>query len=1116
MASSTPPVPRLSSWSTALVILPPAHIQALINPLRSANDKSFPRWTSHLTFVYPFVEPPALPTACSLIREALAKANIQPFSFKLDKVGNFEQRYYDTVFLGPSQASNVHRLWDVVSSAVGYSGRPFVPHLTLGQTQSRDRSSAFLRRKGELLLEQVVEWDVYSVVILRKSNAEGRMDICEEILLSPDDLPHRESTVAALVPDTYRFGPKKWMPCLPAPSQAKTFTLATYNVLHDARIPTGPRLNALLSTLLALQPVPDLVCLQEVTDESLRLLAADPGIRARWPWCTHDPNSVLPNERNIVCLSQEGFGFTWEYIQLHKHKPAAILHVPRRDADPFIISAVHLAAGLEASQLRAKLDELKVLLQFLKQHHLSSPWIIMGDFNVPTSEPIPPLIMDNFIDVWLTLHGSEYGGATYDPNSNVLAAETVKNNRSPQRYDRIWVRHDAGINMLVIEKFGLGGEASDHYGLTASFSLGVDPKDKPAMEAVHGDSHGVTRFHATISDQELDKTVRHHNGYPTTSQRDERNCVTSTLQAVLSLKVPSRSAVGVNDSQLAATASSSVVRFEFVPVGSFGLGVDTQDSDVDVLVVGNIPPPTFWSLARALLHKSAPKPHDNTGVAEKADPSTVIVKRFVKNARVPVMELMIGNVHVDMQYCSARKLVESWDQIHTLSPTDSVFLLPAPSLRTLNAYRDILAVLRAIPASSLPAFRLAHRIFASRLGYLGGIHLTLLLTRITLLSPPDQSATQLIHAFFATYADWDWAQDAVTIPGVSDSSTYTRAVGQEPMVIMTIEKPVFNVVQNANRHTLNAIVSSFTNANRQLADGLQWAELCGSGGICGKKFQSIFMSSHESYIKVDLILWGSSTAKARAWISYVESRLPYLLVHLQTSLPDWTVRLWPSRLVDANQATGSQSFYLLGISPRIHTPTSTEKVETTLLSFENQLRRNETFYDPTEMFVSLSRVGSSQLPKSITTPPAWPNSGIEPYEDLSNDEDVAELSDYDSDAAFVPISSKQSKKNRPHQLKGRHTPHVPAPKLRTSSDVYYRILWDRELNPEDYLIGYEDRFSGLKEMPLPNWKRDVEHEDFVPFHRVMHFRRKGDGVLIWDRRNKVDLMFGSGVLQSSA
>ena len=39
---------------------------------------------------------------------------------------------------------------------------------------------------------------------------------------------------------------------------------------------------------------------------------------------------------------------------------------------------------------------------------------------------------------------------------------------------------------------------------------------------------------------------------------------------------------------------------------------------------------------------------------------------------------------------------------------------------------------------------------------------------------------QLIQAFFATYADWDRAQNAVTIPGVNDTSMYTRASGREP------------------------------------------------------------------------------------------------------------------------------------------------------------------------------------------------------------------------------------------------------------------------------------------------------------------------------------------------
>lgn len=189
-----------------------------------------------------------------------------------------------------------------------------------------------------------------------------------------------------------------------------------------------------------------------------------------------------------------------------------------------------------------------------------------------------------------------------------------------------------------------------------------------------------------------------------------------------------------------------------------------------------------------------------------------------------------------------------------------------------------------MPTESLSTFRLAHRalklfcvcqgIYSPRFGYLGGIHVTLLLTRITVLSPANSSAVQLVRAFFATYAGWDWAKNPVTIPGVNDTSMYTRAVDREPMVIMSIEKPMLNLIQNANHHTLDAIVSSFKDAHQRLADGLPWTDVCGSKGICGDVFESTFLSSHESYIKLDLLLWGNSAAKARAWIGYVESRLP--------------------------------------------------------------------------------------------------------------------------------------------------------------------------------------------------------------------------------------------------
>ena len=44
------------------------------------------------------------------------------------------------------------------------------------------------------------------------------------------------------------------------------------------------------------------------------------------------------------------------------------------------------------------------------------------------------------------------------------------------------------------------------------------------------------------------------------------------------------------------------------------------------------------------------------------------------------------------------------------------------------------------------------------------------------------------------------------------------------------------------------------------------------------------------------------------------------------------------------------------------------------------------------------------------------------------------------------------------------------------------------------------------------WKGggDVTEEEFIPQHRILCFRRKENGVKMWDRKEKVDLLFGSG------
>lgn len=74
------------------------------------------------------------------------------------------------------------------------------------------------------------------------------------------------------------------------------------------------------------------------------------------------------------------------------------------------------------------------------------------------------------------------------------------------------------------------------------------------------------------------------------------------------------------------------------------------------------------------------------------------------------------------------------------------------------------------------------------------------------------------------------------------------------------------------------------------------------------------------------------------------------------------------------------------------------------------------------------------------------------------------------------------------------------PKLRTSNDVFDRILWDKDLNPGDYTVTYKDRFDGMMEVPF----LEFPTED-VPFHRIWSFKKNGQ--VVWDRAGRIDRVF---------
>ena len=86
------------------------------------------------------------------------------------------------------------------------------------------------------------------------------------------------------------------------------------------------------------------------------------------------------------------------------------------------------------------------------------------------------------------------------------------------------------------------------------------------------------------------------------------------------------------------------------------------------------------------------------------------------------------------------------------------------------------------------------------------------------------------------------------------------------------------------------------------------------------------------------------------------------------------------------------------------------------------------------------------------------------------------------------------------------------PRLRQAVDVISRILWDPDLQSEDFTIGYLDRFVGIIEKPFMafSWEdlASVGHNVLaVPKHRIQYFKYRDE--IVWDKRSGLDNVFGS-------
>lgn len=618
----------------------------------------------------------------------------------------------------PSGAS-LRALEGFLASAFGKEFRlapgdgEYQPHLTIGQTSLDSVAMDSLMSKAAKLGGGRMSWFVSRLAVLKRDE-DGDMKIVDEILLGGGsgaeidneavegitelDLTSKEFSEGQSSTYRYSVEAEDWImiDCSnigsSASQQSKEITIATYNCLIDSPFPPPlERYPLLLNAILSIHPMspssalPSLLCLQEVTDEFLPYLLSNEHIQSRYPFCTHSPDSVFPSIRNCIILASQACGpFEWEWVGFTKrHKGAVVASFPRLGSveNPLVVSVVHLTCGLTDGSVAAKMSQLRTLTAHLQKWWAGSEWVVAGDFNLPTSEQTIATALRNqgitketyemvkgglidsdiFSDTWELCFGENEEddtpyeaeeisgatqkdgewGATFNPLTNPLAADRVQwsSDPRPQRYDRILIRRSGRIGVRDVRRFGFpekGGVdtgpacGSDHWGLKAVLNIHSDIK---GSEAGQGAVKKLELLPVSIDDQALKKYVQ--ESMPSKEDHQAREAAIKTLKETLEQEratdienIPSRAAFPIL----------------LVPVGSYMLDVYDKNSDVDCLCLSTISIKTFFQVSRQRIKKFG---------GERG----VRVVRFV-DSKVPMLELKIRGIRMDLQYCQAPNLVE--------------------------------------------------------------------------------------------------------------------------------------------------------------------------------------------------------------------------------------------------------------------------------------------------------------------------------------------------------------------------------------------------------------------------------------------------------------------------
>ncbi|KAJ3297467.1 hypothetical protein HDU79_003548 [Rhizoclosmatium sp. JEL0117] len=1080
----------------AVVILPTSTpensaILSAINQIRASHDRVYDKWPAHLTLVPPPQLPPSQVTAAQLCTALTPIADRhKSLEISLDTVSILAHKQGASIVLEPSQ----HQ-WDAITSLqsdlssllparsnVPKERHAFRPHLTLASL--RDAADAEALAAEILGLLEATEGfplrvDVSAVSVMAKGSGKDAVYSCVGSV--PLGVRNSVETAPALstsrmTPESvstnsfaFNIGSQQWEAATPPTSsstQLKQLRIVTYNVLNDPEHPTNysatDRFETLLNTIEDCNA--DVIGLQEVGIHFLTVLTNTAWVQERYFLSIANVSKQDDIPTGIVALSK--VPFRCNTIALSKGKRAVII----TPYEGLKIGVVHLTSDYNGNKASLRGDQWRALMRFMGDAEA----IVVGDFNSHKDVKLDNAFSTaRFSDVWTDVN-PEAEGFTYDPVHNQLAEQTTR--RGVQgRYDRVLLR---SAKFSPVSCWLLGDNSvedySDHYGVCCDVESVRAAAQSTPVQAVKLNASFDDLAKDAIADPSMYEFLCSKNAIPDESDYKRRMKALEKLQVLLGL-------------------CFNPAPFHFSPVGSFALGINTPSSDIDVLCVSMISPRDLFSILRGDKY-------------EFQWPEDCKLLRIVDTAKVPLIELLVCGVKVDLQYgcfiwSVSDKSVGGLDDLCSMpvmTQQSRQLLCSYLDYRRISGFLEGLIEKRRITDVTERVrvgaqFRLATRflkVWAKKrgvddvkMGYPPSHTLTVLLVKLMEQENfgHELTASLLVARFFRYYGfEVDWS-----LPIDCNNDSVARGCVDE-------RNPMF--VWSSGVNICRGVVASSRDV---------WINELKRAGSCMSDLSVTAEPYHimDSSSFVHIEACAPSLVQLSKLKKLIELLFVNLVVQIQRRCPSISVRPFGEWLVLPENDPETSASLVMGLTKKDSTVTLTlaEKkqvlatLENVLSNFVTDVQRMEDYGNG--MWMNASHVQQSAIKALVPAP----SLEVSLETESAHSEKNVDMENCRDTAPIVP--RPQSNANV-----------FKSGKLRSSEDVFNRILWDNTFEREYFVIGYMDRFTGMQELSFNDFairKADQQGEDWIPFHRVWYFKevKKGGERLMWDRKTKTDLIF---------